>query len=127
MIYEILVRAADNKKINSDHLIWVESDLPTRTFEKWMRDRGLLNDSGHSAILRWSIVQTQRPAHFKLATQAKALKSRISELMSGIPEVLDVPDASKVLSTFRLKAKVVNDRDWQHGLPMYHAIQSTFP
>jgi hypothetical protein len=105
MIYEILVRPADSKKITSDHLIWIESDLPTRSFEKWMRDRGLLDGSGHAPILRWSIVQTQRPAHFKLATQAKALKSRISELMSSLPEVVGVPDASKALSAFRLKAK----------------------
>jgi len=105
MIYEILVRAAENKKLTSDHLIWVDSDLPTRSFEKWMRDRGLLDGGARSPIQRWSIVQTQRAAHYQLATQAKALKSRISELMSGLPEVLDVPDASKALSAFRLKAK----------------------
>lgn len=105
MIYEILVRPSDNKKMTSDNLIWIETDMPSRSFEKWMRDRALLDGSGHAPIVRWSIVQTQRPAHFKLATQAKALKSRISELMSGMTEVTSVPDATKALSAFRLKAK----------------------
>lgn len=103
MIYEILVRAAENKKITSDHLIWIESDLPTRSFEKWLQDRSLLDTSGKSPVVRWSIVQTQRPAHFKLATQAKALKTRISELLSGVHEIVDVPDASRALKAFRLK------------------------
>ncbi|MBC3937249.1 hypothetical protein [Undibacterium rugosum] len=105
MIYEILVRAANSKKMTSDHLIWIESDLPSRSFEKWLRDRALLDTGAQSPVVRWSIVQTERQAHFKLATQAKALKTRISELMSGMPEVLAVPDASKALSAFRLKAK----------------------
>lgn len=105
MIYEIAVRPSANQKMTSDHLIWVETDMPTRSFEKWMRDRALLDGTGQAPIVRWSIVQTQRPAHFKLATQAKALKSRISELMSGLPEVIAVQDASKALSAFRLKAK----------------------
>ncbi|MBI3283704.1 MAG: hypothetical protein HYZ65_02465 [Burkholderiales bacterium] len=104
MIYEILVRPSDSKKISSDHLIWIESDLTTRSFEQWLRDKSLLDGSGRAAVLRWSIVQTLRPAHFNLATQAKALKSRISELMSGAPEVLDVPDASLALQAFRLKS-----------------------
>ena len=104
MIYEILVRPSDNKKMTSDHLIWIESDLPTRSFEKWLRDRALLDNSGHAPVVRWSVVQSQRPAHFHLATQAKSLKSRISELMSGAPEVLAVPDASLALQAFRLKS-----------------------
>lgn len=103
MIYEILVRASENKKITSDHLIWIESDLTTRSFEKWLTDRSLLDTSGKSPVVRWGIVQTQRPAHFKLATQAKALKSRISELMSGVHEIVAVPDASRALKAFRLQ------------------------
>lgn len=105
MIYEILVRPAKNTKMTSDHLIWIESDLPTRAFEKWMQDRGLLDSSGQAAVMRWSIVQTTRAAHFKLATQAKALKSRISELMSGVQDVVDMPDATKALSAIRMKAR----------------------
>ncbi|MDE2429489.1 MAG: hypothetical protein KGM99_12215 [Burkholderiales bacterium] len=105
MIYEILVRPSENKKISSDHLIWIESDLPTRAFEKWLRDRALLDASGHCPIVRWSVVQTKRPAHFKLATQAKALKTRISELMSGVHEVVAVPEASLALKAFRLKKR----------------------
>ncbi|MEB0139707.1 MULTISPECIES: hypothetical protein [unclassified Undibacterium] len=104
MIYEILVRPADKQKMSSEHLIWIDSDLPSRSFEKWLSELGLLDHSKLSAIVRWSIVQTTRPAHFKLATQAKALKSRISELMSGVPEVRAVPDAAKALSVFRFKA-----------------------
>lgn len=103
MIYEILIRASDNKKMTSDHLIWVESDLSTRSFEKWLRERALLGAGAMAPVVRWSIVQTKRAAHFQLATQAKALKSRISELMSGVPEVLAVPDASRALQAFRLK------------------------
>ncbi|MFZ6862947.1 hypothetical protein ACO0K7_09945 [Undibacterium sp. Ji67W] len=105
MIYEILVRPSDNKKMTSDNLIWIESDLPSRSFEKWLRDRALLDGTLNAPVVRWSIVQTTRPAHFKLATQAKALKSRISELMSAQPEVREVPDASIALSAFRLKAQ----------------------
>ena len=105
MIYEILVRPSDKSQMTSANLLWIESDLPSRSFEKWMRDRALLDNSGHSPIVRWSIVQTTRPAHFKLASQAKALKSRISELMSGAPEVHAVPDASRALKAFRLPAK----------------------
>jgi hypothetical protein len=82
MIYEILVRPSYSKRMTSDHLVWIESDLPTRSFEQ-----SLLDASGRSAIVRWSIVQSQKPAHFKLATQTKALISRIAELMSGTPEV----------------------------------------
>ncbi|MFZ6766911.1 hypothetical protein ACO0LM_07460 [Undibacterium sp. Di26W] len=105
MIYEILVRPSDNsKKMTSDHLIWIESDMTTRSFENWLRERSLLDGSGHAPVARWSIVQTQRAAHFKLATQAKALKSRISELMTGVPEVVAVPDAKRALKVFRLKS-----------------------
>jgi hypothetical protein len=107
MIYEILVRPTDNsKKMSSDNLIWIESDMTTRSFEKWLRERSLLDASGHAPVVRWGIVQTTRPAHYKLATQAKALKSRISELMTGAPEIMAVPDASRALKVFRLKSPV---------------------
>ncbi|CAN5891785.1 hypothetical protein BH11PSE12_BH11PSE12_11420 [soil metagenome] len=86
MIYEILVRPSYSKRMTSDHLVWIESDLPTRSFEKWLREQSLMDDSGRAAVVRWSIVQSQRAAHFSLATQAKALISRIAELMSGTPE-----------------------------------------
>lgn len=106
MIYEILVRPTDkSRKITADHLIWIESDMTTRSFEKWLRERSLLDGTNLSPVARWSIVQTQRPAHFKLATQAKALKSRISELMTGVSEVVAVPDASRALKAFRLKSR----------------------
>ena len=107
MIYEILVRPSDkSKKMTSDHLIWIESDMTTRSFESWLREKSLLDGSGQAPVARWSIVQTQRPAHFKLATEAKALTSRISELMTGAPIVVAVPDASRALKAFRLKSPV---------------------
>ncbi|MBI1770954.1 MAG: hypothetical protein HYR68_01045 [Burkholderiales bacterium] len=107
MIYEILVRPSDNsKKMTADHLIWIESNMTTRSFENWLREKSLLDGSGHAPVARWSIVQTQRPAHFNLATQAKALKGRISELMTGTPEIVAVPDASRALKAFRLKSPV---------------------
>ena len=64
MIYEILVRANNTKKSSSDNLIWIESNYSTRVFEQWLLDRGLLNRSGNAPVVRWSIVQTARPAHF---------------------------------------------------------------
>ena len=94
MIYEILVRPSYNKKMTSDHLIWIESDLPSRTFEKWMRDVALLDGTGRSPLVRWSIVQTQRAAHFILATQQDALKSKIAQLMGGATHLVNVPTAS---------------------------------
>lgn len=107
MIYEILVRPSYSKRMTSDHLVWVESDLPTRSFEKWLCDQSLLDASGRSAVVRWSIVQSQRPAHFKLATQAKALVSRIAELMLGTPDVASVVDAAIPLKAFQLKNKAL--------------------
>ena len=94
MIYEILVRPSYNKKMTSDHLIWIESDLPSRTFEKWMRDVALLDGTGRSPLVRWSIVQTQRAAHFILATQQDALKSKIAQLMGGAIHLVNVPAAN---------------------------------
>lgn len=104
MIYEILIRAAENKKMTSDHLIWVESNLSTRSFEQWLRERALLGAGAMAPVVRWSIVQTKRAAHFNLAIEAKALKSRISELMSGVPEVVAVQDATRALQAFRLNS-----------------------
>jgi len=82
MIYEILIRGNDNKQMSSDNLIWIESNLPTRAFEKWLLDRNLLNSGGNAAVVRWSIVQTQRPAHFVLKSEAAALEQRIAALMN---------------------------------------------
>jgi hypothetical protein len=93
MIYEILVRPSYSKRMTSDHLVWIESDLPTRSFEKWLCEQSLLDASGRSAIVRWSIVQSQKPAHFKLATQAKALVNRIAELMLGSTDAISIPSA----------------------------------
>lgn len=107
MIYEILVRPSYSKRMTSDHLVWIESDLPTRSFEKWLCDQSLLDGSGRSAIVRWSIVQSQRPAHFKLATQAKALVSRIAELMLGTPDVAPAPDVATSQKAFQLKNKAL--------------------
>ena len=56
-----------------------------------MRDHALLDGSGRSPIVRWGIVQTQRPAHFQLATQETALTDRIAELMSGATHLADIP------------------------------------
>ncbi|MES2073322.1 MAG: hypothetical protein V4488_23420 [Pseudomonadota bacterium] len=103
MIYEIQIRNQANNKNTSDQLIWIESDLPTRSFEEWLQNRSLLNRSGLAPVVRWSIVQTQRAAHFVLATQAKALENRIAELMNGVVDVVGVPDASKALKAFQLK------------------------
>ena len=82
MIYEILIRGTSNKQMTSDNLIWVDSNLPTRAFEKWLLERNLLNASGNAPVVRWSIVQSKRPAHFVLKTEAAALERRIAELMN---------------------------------------------
>lgn len=93
MIYEILLRPSYNKKMTSDHLVRIESDLPTRSFEQWLRDMSLLDASGRSAIVRWSILQTQRPAHFRLASQLDALKARIAELVGDAAHHIALPAA----------------------------------
>lgn len=103
MIYEILVRPSYNKKMTSDHLIWIESDLPTRSFEKWMRDVALLDSTGRSPLVRWSIVQTQRAAHFILATQQDALKSKIAQLMGGAIHLTNTPVAIDVKQVTQVK------------------------
>jgi hypothetical protein len=95
MIYEILVRPSYNKLMTSDHLIWVDSQMPTRFFEQWLRDNALLDGSGRSPIVRWGIVQTQRPAHFQLATQEGALTERIAELMSGATHLGELPMSAR--------------------------------
>jgi hypothetical protein len=103
MIYEILVRPSYNKKMTSDHLIWIESDLPTRSFEKWMRDVALLDSTGRSPLVRWSIVQTQRAAHFILATQQDALKNKIAQLMGGALHLTNVPVANEAKKVTQVK------------------------
>ncbi len=95
MIYEILVRPSYNKVMTSDHLIWVDSEMPTRFFEQWLRDHSLLDGSGRSPIVRWGIVQSQRPAHFELATQEGALTDRIAELMSGAAHLAELPASAR--------------------------------
>jgi hypothetical protein len=95
MIYEILIRPSYNKLMTSDHLIWVESNMPTRFFEQWLRDHALLDGSGRSPVVRWGIVQSQRPAHFQLATQEGALTDRIAELMSGATHLTDLPVSAR--------------------------------
>ncbi|MET3105331.1 hypothetical protein AAKU67_001079 [Oxalobacteraceae bacterium GrIS 2.11] len=82
MIYEILIRGNGSQAMSSDNLIWIESNLPTRAFEKWLMERDLLNPAAKAPVVRWSIVQTQRPAHFVLKTEAAALERRIAELMN---------------------------------------------
>ena len=82
MIYEILIRCNNGQSVNSDNLIWIESNLPTRSFEKWLMERQLLSPAGKAPVVRWGIVQTQRPAHFVLKTQAVALEQRIAALLN---------------------------------------------
>jgi len=69
--------------------------MPTRFFEQWLRDHALLDGSGRSPIVRWGIVQTQRPAHFQLATQEGALTDRIAELMSGATHLAELPVSAR--------------------------------
>lgn len=92
MIYEILVRPAYNKMMTSDQLVWIESDLPTRSFERWLQQNALLDGSNRAPIVRWSIRQTELPAQFSLETQETALKAHIADLMSGAPHLLQMPD-----------------------------------
>ena len=82
MIYELLIRGNKSNQMSSDNLIWIDSNLPTRSFEKWLLDRNLLNATGQAPVVRWSIVQTQRPAHFVLKTEAAAIEQRIAALMN---------------------------------------------
>ena len=88
MIYEILVRPAYNKLMTADQLVWIESDLPTRSFERWLQQNALLDGSNRAPIVRWSIRQTQLPAQFSLETQEPALKAHIADLMSGAPHLV---------------------------------------
>lgn len=103
MIYEILVRPATNKVINSDHVIWIESNLPSRHFERWLREKNLLDGTSTSPVQRWSIKQTQRPAHFDLANEASAIQLRIAELVGENANVIEMPEAARALDAFRLK------------------------
>jgi hypothetical protein len=69
--------------------------MPTRFFEQWLRDHALLDGSGRSPVVRWGIVQTQRPAHFQLATQEHELTQRIAELMSGAAHLGELPVSAR--------------------------------
>ena len=104
MIYEILIRSKNVKQITSDNLIWIESNLPTRAFEKWLVERDLLNHSGSAPVVRWSIVQTKRPAHFVLSTQAQALEKRIAYLMNPPTSVKKAARAPHVMPNFAINA-----------------------
>ncbi len=104
MIYEILVRPSYNKLMTSDHLIWIDSNMPTRFFFQWLRDHALLDASGRSPIVRWGIVQSERPAHFQLATQETALTDRIAELMSGAAHLAELPASAR--DTVQVKTPV---------------------
>ena len=104
MIYEILIRGKKAQSTSSDNLIWVDSNLPTRSFEKWLLERNLLNHSGNAAVVRWSIVQTQRPAHFILSTQARALEKRIAYLMNPPSAVKKAARTPHVLPNFVVNA-----------------------
>jgi hypothetical protein len=103
MIYEILIRSGGKQALSADNLVWIESDLPTRSFEQWLQERSLLTRSSNAPVVRWGIVQSARKAHFKLATEAKALEHHISELINGSHEVHAVPDASRALKAFQLQ------------------------
>ncbi len=98
MIYEILIRPSYNKLMTSDHLIWVESNMPTRFFEQWLRDHALLDGTGRSPLVRWGIVQSQRPAHFQLASQETALTDRIALLMGGAAHLAEMPAAHAAMN-----------------------------
>ncbi len=104
MIYEILIRSKNGKQMTSDNLIWVESNLPTRSFEKWLSERHLLNQQGNAPVARWSIVQTQRPAHFVLSTQEKALEKRIADLINPPVAVKKATRVPHVLPNFAINA-----------------------
>ncbi|PRC95028.1 hypothetical protein [Solimicrobium silvestre] len=104
MIYEILIRGNNGKQMSSDNLIWIESNLPTRSFEQWLLSRDLLNHSGTAPVVRWSIVQTKRPAHFVLSTQAAALEQRIADLMNPPVRIKKVARVINVLPNFVLNA-----------------------
>ena len=94
MIYEIQIRAAANTPMSSDQLIWIESSLPTRTFEQWLISKSLLNGTGNAPVVRWSVVQSARPAHFHLESQMVALEKHIAALMSGTPQGRAIAEAA---------------------------------
>ena len=103
MIYEILIRTNNSKQMSSDNLIWIESNLPTRAFEKWLLDRNLLNPATKAPVVRWGIVQTQRPAHFVLKTEAAALEQRIAQLVNP-PKRVKKAARGQVMSNFEVTA-----------------------
>ena len=61
MIYELQIRGTNGKQMSSDNLIWIDSNLPTRSFEKWLLDRKLLNtqfNNGARSPLEYRTVAT---------------------------------------------------------------------
>jgi len=92
-----MLRTTETTKLSSDNLIWVDSDLSTRGFEQWLFDRALLNRTGNAPVVRWSIVQTKRPAHFCLSRQEKALEKRIADLLNPRPTIKSVKAVKKVV------------------------------
>ncbi len=103
MVYEILIRSNNSKQMSSDNLIWIESNLPTRAFEKWLVERNLLNPAAKAPVIRWGIVQTQRPAHFVLKTEAAALEQRIAELVNP-PKRVKKASRANVMPNFAVPA-----------------------
>lgn len=102
MIYELLIRSSGQNTSSSNNLVWIDANLSTRSFEKWLTDRSLLNKTGNAPVARWSIMQTDRPAHFKLDRDTAALEHHISELINGNQVIKAVPDALKALKAFQL-------------------------
>lgn len=89
--------------MSSDQLIWIESSLSTRGFEQWLISKSLLNGTSNAPVLRWSIVQSDRPAHFQLATQMAALEKHIAQLMTSSPEIREMPAAVTALRAYQFK------------------------
>lgn len=91
MIYELVIRPSYNKVMTSDQLIWVESDLPSRAFEQWLKSKNLIDGSNRAPLVRWGIVQTQKSANFQMSKQEVELSAKIAELMSGAAHLIDLP------------------------------------
>lgn len=104
MIYEIVIRPSYNKIMTSDHLIWVESDLPSRAFEQWLKSKSLLDGTSRAPLVRWGIAQTQKSADFNLASQESQLNERITELMSGAAHLINLPLVTEASPTAQIAA-----------------------
>ena len=95
MIYEIQIRASA-PNTSSDQLIWIESSLSTRMFEQWMVKQNLFNNLATAIVVRWRIIQTKLPAHFKLAVEERALIHRIALLNAPALAIKKIPNIPKV-------------------------------